>query len=44
MRPTPETYEHDVNPVCGCRLRARCADCNTCTTCDGCYCDEWMYD
>ncbi len=30
----------DVNPVCGCHLRAQCAGCGVCTTCDGCYCGE----
>ncbi|HEV8652823.1 MAG TPA: hypothetical protein VG276_26410 [Actinomycetes bacterium] len=38
--PAVETYEHDVNPICGHRLRSRCDGCGTCTTCDGCYCDE----
>lgn len=38
--PAPETFDNDVNPICGCRLRARCDGCGVCTTCDGCYCGE----
>ncbi|HET9890612.1 MAG TPA: hypothetical protein VFQ42_08940 [Mycobacterium sp.] len=30
----------DVNPICGCHIRALCRGCGTCTTCDGCYCGE----
>lgn len=33
-------YECDVNPICGCHIRARCDGCGTCATCDGCYCGE----
>jgi hypothetical protein len=40
FEPSPYTPDNDVNPICGCHLRARCAGCGVCTTCDGCYCDE----
>lgn len=30
----------DVNPICGCHIRALCRGCGTCTTCDNCYCGE----
>ena len=39
-QPSPETSEHDLNPLCAHLLRYRCQGCGTCTLCDGCYCDE----
>lgn len=35
---------HDVNPVCGHHLRAKCGGCSVCTACDGCYCSELADD
>ncbi|MGW3910523.1 hypothetical protein ACWEBX_03210 [Streptomyces sp. NPDC005070] len=32
--------EHDVNPACGCHMRALCGGCGVCTTCLGCHCRE----
>lgn len=39
---TPSSYRQydDVNPVCGCHMRSRCASCASCTSCDSCYCGE----
>lgn len=38
--PGRETYDDDVDPICGHRRLSRCQGCGACAACDGCYCDE----
>jgi len=40
MIPDRETYDDDVNPVCGHPRHLLCLGCGTCVACDDCYCGE----